>query len=569
LSASSWADYNPKLISTGGGVYSRQDKSITLSAEAQHVLGINQAKLTPNELMQAILRAPTELLYFGGIGTYLKGSNQSHLEVGDKANDGIRVNGNELRCQVVGEGANLGVTQSGRIEFARHGGKINTDFVDNSAGVDTSDHEVNIKILLQALMSQNKIDEEKRVALLKDMTEEVAAHVLQDNYDQSLAISLMEHTAHADMAAYAQFIRDYEKIGLIQRKLENLPDDEGMQALVQRKQSLTRPDLAVILAYAKMHVYNDILDSDAADKEAFSYQLLEYFPEPLRAQYHDTIMNHRLRREIIATAMTNVLINRMGPAFVHGESQRLNVKPALLAQSWLLVRSIFDLRTLWQDIDQLDNVIPATEQNSLYQAIADSMGDATKWFIRHYGDNMDLDALIPLYRDKAQKLHHWLKQQDHLVGLGFTPSVALREDIQARLDFLPYLAASCDITALSSEKNYKMDDVAHTYFAIEKRLQLTAMSHAISALPVDNIWTQEVQENLHKDLNDAWLKLCEAALKHSVTDIDTWLERYSTSLQALDLVLKDLPAQTVHVNMLTVAIQRLRQLADSVSTPAL
>jgi glutamate dehydrogenase len=569
LPGSSWADYNPKLISTGGGVYSRQEKSITLSEEAQQILGLTQAKITPNDLMQAVLRAPVELLYFGGIGTYIKGSNQSHQDVGDKGNDAIRVNGHELRCQVVGEGANLGVTQSGRIEYARQGGKINTDFVDNSAGVDTSDHEVNIKILLQALLNQNLIDEEKRVALLEEMTDEVAAHVLQDNYDQSLAISLMEHTVHEDMPQYAQFIRDYEKIGLIQRKLENLPDDEGMHALVQRKQSLTRPDLAVLLSYAKMHVYSDMLESDIPDKEVFHYQVLEYFPEVLRAHYHDAIMNHQLRREIIATAMTNVLLNRMGPAFVHGESQRLNVKPALLAQSWLLVRSIFDLRTLWQNIDQLDNMIPATEQNALYQTIAEAMGDATKWFIRHHGETMDVDHLIPLYRDKAQKLHHWLKQQQSLIGPNLSLSAPLRDDIQSRIDFLPYLTASCDITSLSSEKNYKMDDVAEIYFSIENRLQLGALSRAISSLPADSMWTQEVQENLHKDLHDAWLRLCEAALKHSITDIQEWLERYSTSLHSLDQVLKDLPAQSVHVSMLTVAIQRLRQLADSASIPAL
>ncbi|HEY1097257.1 MAG TPA: NAD-glutamate dehydrogenase, partial [Alphaproteobacteria bacterium] len=568
LSGSSWADYNPKLISNGGGVYSRQEKSITLSAEAQHILGISQAKLTPAELMQAILRAPAELLYFGGIGTYIKASHQTNEQAGDKGNDAQRVNANELRCKVIGEGANLGVTQSARIEFARHGGKINTDFVDNSAGVDTSDHEVNIKILLQALMSQQKITEDQRVAILEQMTDEVGKHVLQDNYDQSLAISLMESTAITDLPQYIQFIRDYEKLGLLQRKLEGLPDDEGLNAMMQRKLGLTRADLAVILAHAKMQVYRDILASNVPDKEALNYQLLEYFPEVLRGNYHDAIMQHRLRREIIATAIVNVLINRMGPAFVHGESLRLNVNPAVLAQSWLLVRSVFDLRTLWQEIDNLDNKIPAADQSVLYNQIADAMGDATSWFINHHGDNLDLDTLIPLYRDKAQKLQHWLKQQ---ISAKDENAVALplREDIQQRIDFLPYLTASCDIAALSSEKNYKLDQVAQTYFALEQRLQLKTLHDAVVHLPVDTIWTQEVQQNLQKDLHTAWLRLAETALKQDISDVDAWLQHYSAALQGFDDVLKDLPGHAIHVNILTVAIQRLRNLADHVSVTAL
>jgi glutamate dehydrogenase len=567
LPGSSWMDYNPKLLSTGGGIFSRQEKSITLSAEAQHVLGINQAKLTPAELMQAILRAPVELMYFGGIGTYIKGSQQSHEQVGDKSNDAQRINAKELRCKVIGEGANLAMTQSARIEFAVRGGKINTDFVDNSAGVDTSDHEVNIKILLQALMQQGKLTEEERVALLIEMTDDVGQHVLKDNYDQSLAISLMESRNVHDLPQYIQFIRDYEKMGLLQRRLEGLPDDEFLAGLQQRKQGLTRPELAVILAYAKMNVFRELLASNVPDKTAFDYQLLEYFADPLPSRYHDAITQHRLRREIIATEIVNVFMNRMGPAFVHNEARRLGINPALLAQSWLLVRSAFDLRTLWQAIDGLDNKIPAVQQTVLYSTIADTMRDAAKWFIRQYGEDIDLDTVIPLYRDKAQKLQHWLKQQNSMPAVVL--DAPLRDDIKQQLEFLPYLTASCDITRLSSEKNYKLEQVAEIYFALQRRLHLSVLQQAINDLPVDTIWTQEVQQNLQNDLHSALLKLCEAALKQDVPDVALWLQHYAAALQGFDEVLKDLPGQAVHVNILTVAIQRLRHLADHVSVTQL
>lgn len=563
LPTSSWMDYNPKLISAGGGVYSRQEKSITLSAEAQNALGITQAKLTPAELMQAVLKAPVELLYFGGIGTYVKAANQSHEQAGDKNNDANRVNANELRCKVIGEGANLGMTQQARLEFARHGGKLNTDFVDNSAGVDTSDHEVNIKILLQALMERNTITEEQRITLLGDMTNDIAEHVLKDNYDQSLAISLTEHEGAEALPQHIQLIRDFEKMGVLQRKLEGLPDDETLNGLMQRQQGLTRPDLAVLVAYAKMQLYKDLLDSDIPDASALDYQLLEYFPDVLAQRYHAAIMQHKLRRNIIATEITNVVVNRMGPSFVHRESQRLNVSSAIIAKAWLMVRSVFDLRSLWQSIDKLDNKITTSDQMGLYRAITEAMADATKWFLHHYGSSkLDLDTLIPLYRDKAQKLQHWLKQGNLIA---FEAPAGLRDDIAQQIAFLPFLNASCDITALCQEHGYKFEAVADLYFALQKRLQLPALLKAVNDLPVDSAWTEEVQENLEDDLRQSVQKLAEAALRNQIVDIEPWLEQQSSSLKGIDDVLNDLPGQAVHVNMLTVAAQRLRALAERMS----
>ena len=562
LPTSSWMDYDAKLISTGGGVYSRQEKSIVLSVEAQQALGTTQAKVTPSELIQIVLRSPVELLYFGGIGTYLKASNEGHEKAGDKANDANRINARDVGAKVIGEGANLAMTQEARIEFAHKGGKLNTDFVDNSAGVDTSDHEVNIKILLQSLMERNTIDEDKRIALLGEMTNDVAEHVLQDNYNQSLALSLTEQQGPAALPQQIQLIRDFEKMNVLQRKIEGLPDDETLNGFQQRKQAMMRPDLAVLLAYAKMQLFKDLLVSPVPDDASLDYQLVEYFPHILGERYRDAIMNHTLRRHIVATEITNVVINRMGPTFVHIESQRLAISSAIVAQAWLLVRSVFDLRPVWQAVDALDNVIPASEQMKLYQNIADRMADATKWFLSRYHAELDLKTLIPQYRDTAEKLRLWLKEQDMLVA---STSTSLPDDLQHHIAFLPYLTAACDITALCELHGYSFSDVANLYFALQKRLQVPTLLHAVAHLPVDSVWTAEVQENLQDDLRLSVQKLAETALRNKVSDIIPWLEQQSLTLKATDAVLKDLPGQALHVNILTVAAQRLRSLADRMS----
>ncbi len=560
LPTSSWMDYNAKLLSTGGGVFSRQEKAIALSSEAQQALGMTQAKVTPGELIQAILKSPVELLYFGGIGTYLKASTQSHEQAGDKANDPNRINAKDVRAKVIGEGANLAMTQEARIEFAHGGGKLNTDFVDNSAGVDTSDHEVNIKIALQSLIERNMINEDQRIALLGEMTNDVASYVLQDNYDQSLALSLVEQQGVEVLPQHIQLIRDFERMGFLQRKIEGLPDDETLNGMQQRLQSLPRPDLAVLLAYAKMQLYKDILASNVPDVPELDYQLMEYFPQALSTKFPAAITQHTLRRNIIATEITNVVVNRMGPSFAHRDSQRLNISSAVVAEAWLLVRSVFDLRSVWQAIDALDNKLPAAEQMALYRVITDAMADATKWILHQHGAQLDLATLLPLYRGKAQQLQNWLGQNAMLDTS--TYPATLGEPLKQQLSFLPFLTASCDITALCEAHAYPFETVAELYFALQKRLQTPALLKAVGDLPVDSVWTEEVQENLADDLRLSLQRLAETALRNQVTDIAPWLEQQAPSLKNVDAVLKDLPGQVIHVNILTVAAQRLRILSD-------
>ncbi|HOU66861.1 MAG TPA: NAD-glutamate dehydrogenase, partial [Thermomonas sp.] len=318
LPRSSWEDYDKALIGKGGGVFPRSAKSIPLSAEAKAALGIESdaTAMSPNELMNAILRAPVDLLWNGGIGTYVKSSRENNADVGDRANNGLRVDGNQLRCRMVGEGGNLGLTQLGRIEAALHGVLLNTDFIDNSAGVDTSDHEVNIKILLNAEVQKKKLKLADRNTLLASMTDEVAQLVLNDNYRQNQAISLMERMSVSRLGSKQHFIRTLESQGLLDRQIEFLPSDAELAERKARGQGLTRPELSVLLSYSKLVAFQQLLDSDVPEDAYLSKELERYFPQPLQAKYAKTMQQHRLKREIIATAVTNSTINRMGATFL-------------------------------------------------------------------------------------------------------------------------------------------------------------------------------------------------------------------------------------------------------------
>ena len=314
LPRSSWADYDPKLISKGGGIYPRSAKSVPLTLEAEKVLGVDDNSLTPTDLIRALLKAPVDLLYNGGIGTYVKATPQTHAEVGDRANDPIRVNGKQLRCKVVAEGGNLGFTQLGRVEYALNGGKINTDAIDNSAGVDCSDHEVNIKILLNSVVAEGRMSGEQRNNLLAEMTDEVGALVLRDNYLQTQSLSVRERML---LDAQTRFIKYLEKAGKLTRAIEFLPSDEELAARKAAKTGLTSPERAVLLAYSKIMLYDALLASKVPDDPYVSTALVRYFPAPLRERYRDQMERHPLKREIIATQVTNDMTNRVGSTFVH------------------------------------------------------------------------------------------------------------------------------------------------------------------------------------------------------------------------------------------------------------
>ncbi len=365
LSRSSWADYDKKLISKGGGVFSRSAKSVSTTPEMRKALNITEQKLTPSDLIKAILKAPTELFWLGGIGTYFKAESEENWRVGDRANDAVRINAKDIGAQVIGEGANLGLTQLGRIEFARAGGRINTDAVDNSAGVDSSDHEVNIKILLSAAIEQAELKSEERNDLLASMTENVAEHVLRHNYDQTRAITLMAQTAAADVEVHARLMSTMERAGRLDRAVEHLPANDDLLALRQSGLGLTRPELSVLLAYAKLWMFDKLVASTAPDDPEFERELYAYFPEALHG-FTKPIVSHRLRREIIATRISNEIMDTCGISFLQRTIEMNGDNFAAMALAYETARGIYDLTAFADSIDELDNKASEELQTALY-----------------------------------------------------------------------------------------------------------------------------------------------------------------------------------------------------------
>ena len=398
LPRSSWQDYDRAAISRGGGVFSRSAKAIPLSAEVKALLGLDAASVTPAELIRAVLKCRTDLLWFGGIGTYVRASGERDEEAGDRANDAVRVAASELGAKVVGEGANLGVTQRARIEFAQRGGRIDTDFIDNSAGVNTSDQEVNIKIAMQAATRAGTLGAEARRRLLADMTGDVAAASLRNNYQQSLALSLAERRSAREIFDYALLMRELEARALLDRALEALPSEMELQERGRAGRGLTRPELAVLLSYAKIALQHDILASRVPDEPQLEGWLVGYFPPLLRERFRAGIDGHGLRREIVALGLTNAVVNRGGPAMAVRIAAETRRPASEAAHAFMAVREVFDLPRLWQGIDALDGKVGGEVQLTLYEATRDLLNGLTPWFLRREETIADLAGTIARHR---------------------------------------------------------------------------------------------------------------------------------------------------------------------------
>jgi len=384
LPRSSWADYDKSLISKGGGVFSRSLKSIPLTPEIKALLDIRSNSLPPTDLIQAILKARVDLLYLGGIGTYVKAPTESHLDVGDKANDLVRVDGPQLRCRVVGEGANLGVTQAGRISYAQAGGRIDTDAIDNSAGVDTSDHEVNIKILTGMAERSGALAKAKRDPLLQSMTDDVAAHVLAHNYDQTLALSLMQMSAAADLEPQGRFMLDLEAKGRLDRAVEGLPDVRAVAALARAGKGLTRPELSVLLAYGKIDLVDDVIEGHAPDDPSFIETLEAYFPAGL-APFKELMKRHRLRREIIATVISNDIVNICGPTFARRLRAAASCDIDALVIGYTVAKRVLRFDESWSAVAALDGKAPAAAQMAMFAELSALLRAQTYWMARRAG----------------------------------------------------------------------------------------------------------------------------------------------------------------------------------------
>ena len=520
LPRSSWTDYNTALISKGGGIFERSAKSIKLSAEARAVLGTDQTSVTPDELVRIILKSPVDLLWNGGIGTYVKAASESHEQVGDRANNAVRINGRELRCKLVGEGGNLGFTQRGRIEYARNGGRINTDAIDNSAGVDCSDHEVNIKIALGTAVSSGRMTIARRDALLKKMTDEVADLVLIDNTLQTQAISIAELQGASMLEPAEQLMAVLEKDGLLNRDVEFLPDAKQLGELRASKLGLTRPEISVLLAYAKMSLYDDLQDSTLLDAPYFEQDLLRYFPKVMAKDYAEEIRNHRLRRPIVATMITNSIVNRTGFSFAHSLMKATGLSAGDIAQAYVATRDAFRLRELWAEIEALDGKIPAAVQSQLFSQANQFIEHGCRWFLQHVPQPMDMEKTIAKYADAIGQLE---KNAPHLMSetlkKAYDKSIeslhgyGVPDALAQRIAKLELLASACDIIDVTATSNRPLDGVGRMYFELGAQLKLGWLRRTAQQLTGENYWQQLAIKSLVIELYQAQARLTQEVIR--------------------------------------------------------
>ena len=583
LPRSAWTDYDASLISKGGGIFERTAKTLALTPEIKALFGIKADKVTPNELLRAMLMAEVELLWFGGIGTYVKAGRETNADVGDRANDGIRVNGGDLRCAVIGEGANLGMTQLGRIEFAISGGRLNTDAVDNSAGVDCSDHEVNIKILLGAVVAAGDMTLKQRDTLLEQMTDEVGHLVLRDNYLQTLALSSTQDRGLALLDQQIRLMRQLERAGRLDRALEFLPDDEEIADRRARRQGLTRPELAVLLAYAKLFLYDALLQSDLPDDPLLVSDLKRYFPKVLQKSFETEIAEHTLRREIIATFVTNSMVNRAGTTFVSEMMEITGCAPSDIARAYAIVRDACGLRPLWTEIEALDNKVPAQVQHAMLFEVSRIISRLTVWFLRNGKHPLDITETLEAFGPGLTRLGEIIPEimsRDNLKvvegRLKRFRDAAVPDDLAIRIAHLTQISAGCDIVRIGQQTGASVDTVGRIFYALGTLFGFDWLRKAASLLPTDNQWQDMAVTAIIEDLVANQVELtqrvivacgsCDQSMAVPIDDdpsdlpaIRQWAESRQLVVDRMKTMLEELRgAGTVDFAMLAVANRQLR-----------
>ncbi|MFJ4604874.1 NAD-glutamate dehydrogenase domain-containing protein, partial [Pseudomonas atacamensis] len=508
LPRSAWTDYDTSIMSEGGGIFSRSAKSIAISPQMKERFDIKADKLTPTELLNALLKAPVDLLWNGGIGTYVKASTESHADVGDKANDALRVNGNELRCKVVGEGGNLGMTQLGRVEFGLNGGGSNTDFIDNAGGVDCSDHEVNIKILLNEVVQAGDMTDKQRNQLLASMTDEVGNLVLGNNYKQTQALSLAARRAYARIAEYKRLMSDLEGRGKLDRAIEFLPTEEQLTERVAEGHGLTRPELSVLISYSKIDLKEQLLGSLVPDDDYLTRDMETAFPPTLVSKFSEAMRRHRLKREIVSTQIANDLVNHMGITFVQRLKESTGMSPANVAGAYVIVRDIFHLPHWFRQIEALDYQVSADVQLELMDELMRLGRRATRWFLRarrneqnaardvaHFGPHLKelglkLDELL-----SGEIRENWQSRYQAYVEAGVPELLARMVAGTSHLYTLLPIIEAADVTGQDPA------EVAKAYFAVGSALDITWYLQQISALPVENNWQALAREAFRDDVD--------------------------------------------------------------------
>ncbi|MFE9872776.1 NAD-glutamate dehydrogenase [Micromonospora sp. NPDC005686] len=570
---SSWEDYDRDLISEGGGVYPRTAKSVPISPQVRAVLGLDEdvTQLSPQELMKTILTAPVDLFWNGGIGTYVKASSQTNAEVGDKSNDAIRVDGNGLRCRVVGEGGNLGFTQQGRIEYAATGGRIYTDFIDNAAGVDCSDHEVNIKILLNTAVADGELDRPERDELLAQMTDEVAELVLRDNYDQARALNNAQAQAASLLPVHRRMINDLERSGALNRALEALPSDEELA--VRTESGLTAPEFAVLLAYVKIVLEREIVGEGLADEEWTTDILVNYFPTPLRQRFAERMGRHRLRRDIVTTVLVNEAINRGGISFVFRVVEETAASAADVLRAYVVVREVFGLRDLWDAVEALDNKVSPELQTAVYLDTRRLLDRAVRWLVTNRRSPIDVPAEIARLRDGVARLlpdlenRFWGTEREAIAAhIESLVERGLPRDLAEQATRLMYSFGLLDIVETAQAAGRDVDEVASVYFVLSDRFRVDALLSKISLLPREDRWQTLARMALRYDLYAALAALTAEVLGSTSEDVppvervQEWEQANATSIHRAHRAMGEFDESRADLSALSVLLRQIRTL---------
>lgn len=576
LPRSTWMDYDPSLISQGGGVYSRTAKSIKLSPEIKLALEIDQDQLTPNELIRAILKAPVDLIWNGGIGTYVKSSHESHNDVGDRANDPIRIDGNEVQARVIGEGGNLGMTQLGRIEYSLNGGIVNTDFIDNSAGVDCSDHEVNIKILLNKLVSDGEMTLEQRNKLLEYMTDEVAQLVLRDNYEQTQMLSLEASVAVQTMDLFRRYMEELEKSSRLNRKLEFLPDEKTLLERKAHGKGLTRPEIAILLAYCKMFLKQDIVASDVPDDPYFVKHLMMAFPKVLCEKYLPQMKEHSLRREIIATQIGKSITDHMGINFVERLQRETGASIAFILRAYVIAENIYGMEDLWRQIESLDYKVTPTVQQKMMLQIYYLTRRSTRWFLRTRKPDINIEQTIQNFAEPISELIRELPmllsekdQEIYEAEIASLIAEGVPDTLARSIANCNTLFTSLDVVEAARKYELPIKDVARTYYSLGTHLELNWLRDQMDSYPMETQWDELARSGFRDDLDRVQRKLSVSVLtlkakklkeKPIEERIDVWLKQHNTIMERWKNLLAEIKSSK-NVGFVTYSVV-LRELSD-------
>ena len=552
---SSWADYDIQVISPGGGIFGRSLGAIPISPEVKALLNLTVEEISPSELMRTLLQADVELLFFGGIGTFVKASTEPHADASDRTNDLIRVNASQLRAKVIGEGANVAITQRARVEYALRGGRLNIDFIDNSAGVNCSDHEVNIKILLGDAERTAGLTRPQRDELLRSIADEVAALVLRDNYLQAQALSITHLRGVHLLHHVARLMRQLEKEGRLYRGSEFLPDEEALAERARLRLGFTRPELAVLLSYTKMSIYDELLSSDLPDDPYMEEDLKLYFPTPLRTRFAEQISRHRLHREIIATSVTNSIVNRVGITFVHEVKDRMGMPSSNVARAYVIAREIFGLRALWVDVEALDNKVAAEVQYRILLECGQVLERGTVWFLGQTHGAIDMGALIKLFgpgvRQLAEGLDSLLADTDlklRAEQVAALASAGVPADMAERVASLPWLPPLCAIMRIAYHIGAPPTQVGQTYFRIGDRLGFDWLRWAAGRISTDKTWNKlavsAIIDDLFSQQAELTSRVLTAANEGAAADgsLDSWISTRRPVVARAEQLLAELRA---------------------------